>query len=121
MTAPTARSLMISAEGARASPESRLSLLPFAMRDNRLTQSARPSVSNKTTQCEGGSHPHRLMGLVHVLHALRRVPFLHLSFGHVEVHGRLLLLFRIRHFGDHFIHLLHMGVIAQVLAPCRGR
>lgn len=24
----------------------------------------------------------------------------------------------IRHFGDHFIHLLHMGVIAQVLTSC---
>lgn len=24
----------------------------------------------------------------------------------------------IRHFGDHFIHLLHMGVSAQVLTSC---
>src|SRR3990170_134258 len=118
-----ARSLMNSAESARASPESRLSATTICHAQYPLDpKRARPSVfKSRQPHCEGGSHPHRLMSLVHVLHALRRIPFLHLSLGHVEVHGRLLLLCRIRHFSDHFIHLLHMGVIAQVLTSCRGR
>ena len=51
------------------------------------------------------------MCFMHAVH----ISFLHLGFGHVEMRHRLFLLGGVCHLGDHFIHLLHMGVVAQVL------
>jgi hypothetical protein len=52
------------------------------------------------------------MGLIHVLHASRRVTFLHRRLRHVEMHRGLLFLGGVDHLGDHVIHLFHMGIVA---------
>ena len=70
----------------------------------------------RSSLLNGGLHAHRFMGFIHMLHTSRHITFLHLRFRHVEMHCRLFLLSGIGHLGDHFIHLLHMGVVAQVLA-----
>jgi hypothetical protein len=56
------------------------------------------------------------MGLIHVLHASRRVTFLHRRLRHVEMHRGPLFLGGVDHLGDHVIHLFHMGIVALVTA-----
>jgi hypothetical protein len=57
-------------------------------------------------------HAHRLVGLVHVLHASGFIALFNLGLRHVEMHRRFLLLRGVGHFCDHAIHLLHVSFSA---------
>jgi len=70
--------------------------------------------------CRDNLHTHGFVSLFHVLHALRRVALLHRGLGHIESRRRLLLLGGVGHLGDHVIHLLHMGVVAEILGIGRA-
>src|SRR5262249_40047394 len=64
---------------------------------------------------------HSSVRINHIFHTAFHIPLFHLRLGHLQRGRRLFLLYPIRHFGNHCVHLSHVSISAFPWRTIGGR